>query len=134
MAGKGGDPVAQYFALHKVFEDQELPNRYRMSRHPSAGVPGAFEPVIAVRKPLDKGYGKALLAATVSLQGEARARAPGNGLEDTFFLKEGSIRTIVTQTIPDLVGADKAAEYLPEHYRGWIRPAARQASADKKST
>ena len=127
------DAVAQYRALHDIFEGQQLPNRYKISCHATGG--SAFQPIIAVRKPMADGFGRALLAATASLSGEARARALAQGLEGTFFLNEGAIRTVVTQTIPELVGKETAAEILPGSYKQWIaaRPRAPATEAAKKS-
>lgn len=115
------DAVAQYFALHTIFEGQQLPNRYEISCHASGT--SAFEPIIAVRKPTCDGFGNALLAATASLEGETRARALANGLENTAFLRYGAIQTIVSKMIPDLVGPEKAAAILPDSYKQWVAPA-----------
>lgn len=127
---KPGDVAAEYLALHKIFEDQELPNRFRISCH--ASDTSAFEPIIAVRKPIGEAYGQALMAANASLKGEELARALAKGLEDTFFLNDGAIRTIITKTIPDLVGREKAADYLPVPYKTWIAPARRTPPAAEK--
>jgi thiol-disulfide isomerase/thioredoxin len=114
------DVVAQYRALHLIFEGQELPNRYKISCHATGG--SAFQPIIAVRKPMAIVFGNVLLASTASLTGEARAEALARGLEGTAFLGEGPIRTIVTKTVPDLVGLEKARSLLPANYRSWITP------------
>ena len=130
---KRDDVAAQYLALHRIFEDQELPNRYKISCHATEG--SAFEPIIAVRKPIGDAYGTALLKATESLTGEARARALAKGLEDTFFLNDGPIRTIISKVIPELVGRENAAAFLPSPYKAWIAPARRTppAAAPTKS-
>ena len=127
---KRDDVAAEYLALHRIFENQELPNRYKISCH--ATEVSAFEPIIAVRKPIGEAYGTALLKATASLTGEARARALGKGLEDTYFLNDGPIRTIVSKLIPELVGQENAASYLPTSYRAWIQPARRPPPAAEK--
>jgi thioredoxin-related protein len=74
---KPGDTVAQYRALHDIFEGQQLPNRYKISCHATGG--SAFQPIIAVRKSMAEGFGRALLAATASLAGEAGGRTPAPG-------------------------------------------------------
>jgi hypothetical protein len=101
-----------------VFENQELPSRYKISCH--ATETSAFEPDLAVRKPLANIYGKALLESTASLKGEERAKALGKGLKDTAFLNNGPIRTILLETLPSLVGREKTPNYLPEPYRCWV--------------
>ena len=121
-----GDVAAEYLALHMIFEDQELPNRYKVSCHATEG--SAFEPIIAVRKPIGDAYGKALLASTTSLAGETRARALAKGLENTMFLNDGTIRTIITKVMPDLVGKDNVAAFLPNPYKKWVAPASRPAT------
>jgi thiol-disulfide isomerase/thioredoxin len=131
---KPGNLLAEYFALHKIFEDQELPNRYKISCHPSEGVQGAFEPIIAVRMPIGEAYCKALIDATSSLQGEERAKALGKGLEDTFFLNGGSLQTIVMKLIPDLVGRDNAASYVPKPYSAWLAPRRRNPAPKAEQT
>lgn len=125
-----GNTAAEYLALHRIFENQELPNRYRISCHATEG--SAFEPIIAVREPICDGYGNALLAGTASMQGEERARALCKGLEGTFMLNSGAIRTIVTKTVPDLVGAENAAAFLPEPYKRWVpaKPRAKASASD----
>ena len=75
-----------------------------------------------------EGFGRALLAATATLSGEARARALAQGLEGTFFLNDGAIRTLVTQTIPELVGKEAAAAILPDPYKAWVAPRPRPAA------
>ncbi len=125
------DAATQYRALHDIFEGQLLPNRYKISCHATGG--SAFQPIIAVRKPMADGFGRALLAGTASLAGEARARALAQGLAGTFFLNEGAIRTVVTQTIPELVGKEAAAAILPDPYKAWVAPRPRPTPAPKQS-
>jgi thiol-disulfide isomerase/thioredoxin len=129
---KPDDVAAQYYALHQIFEGQQLPNRYKISCHATGA--SAFQPIIAVRKPMADAYGTALLAATASLNGEARARALAQGLENTGFLNEGAIRTIVTKTIPELVGREQAAELLPGSYKAWIAPPRRPPAGAPKAS
>ncbi|MGC4081703.1 MAG: hypothetical protein QM736_06260 [Vicinamibacterales bacterium] len=126
------DVLAQYFALHQIFENGELPDRYKISCH--ATTTAAFQPKWAVRKPIADTYGKALLAATAGLQGEARARALAKGLENTFLLNVGTLRKIVMELIPELVGSEKAAEMLPEPYKGWVAPAPAPAAPSSKQS
>jgi hypothetical protein len=116
--GARGGRTAQSLALHRVFENQELPSRYKISCH--ATETSAFEPDIAVRKSLANIYGKALLESTASLHGEERAKALGKGLKDTAFLNNGPIRTILLETLPSLVGRENTPNYLPEPYRSWV--------------
>lgn len=123
------DVAAQYYALHQIFENGELPDRYKISCH--ATVTAAFQPKLAVRKPIADTYGKALLAATEGLQGEVRARALAKGLENSYFLNVGSIRIILMETIPALVGQEKASEILPDPYKSWIAPP--PAASDRPS-
>ena len=110
--------MARALALHRMFENQELPSRYKISCH--ATETSAFEPVVAVRRSLAETYGKALLESTASLQGEERAKALGKGLEGTSFLNNGAIRTILLETLPSLVGSANTPKYLPEPYRSWV--------------
>jgi hypothetical protein len=116
--GAHGGTMAQSLALHRVFENQELPSRYKISCH--ATETSAFEPYVAVRKPLANIYGKALLDSTASLQGKERAKALGKGLKDTAFVNSGAIRTILLETLPSLVGRQNTPNYLPEPYRSWV--------------
>lgn len=129
----GGRPLAQYLALHRIFEGQQLPNRYEISCHASGT--SAFEPILAVRMPTCEGYGKALLAATASLEGEAKARALAKGLEHTAFLNSGTISTIINKMIPDLVGGrENAAAILPVPYKAWVAPRPRATPAAPKQS
>jgi len=116
--GKSGGTMGQVLALHRIFEYQALPSRYKISCH--ATETSAFEPDIAVRRSLSETYGKALLESTASLQGEKRAKALGKGLEGTSFLNNGAIRTILLETLPSLVGSANTPKYLPEPYRSWV--------------
>lgn len=116
--GARGGTAAQSLALHRVFENQELPSRYKISCHATETT--AFEPDVAVRRSLANIYGKALLESTASLQGEKRAKALAKGLQDTSFLNSGPIRTILLETLPSLVGRENTPNYLPEPYRSWV--------------
>jgi thiol-disulfide isomerase/thioredoxin len=116
--GKSGGTMARGLALHRIFEYQELPSRYKISCH--ATETSAFEPDVAVRRSLADIYGTALLESTASLQGEKRAKALGKGLEGTSFLNNGAIRKILLETLPSLVGSAKTPNYLPEPYRSWV--------------
>lgn len=51
----------------------------------------------------------ALIRSTETLRGKARARALAKGMEGTYFVAEGSIREIVVELIPSLVGNDAAS-------------------------
>jgi protein disulfide-isomerase len=117
--GARGGTAARSLALHRIFENQELPSRYKISCHATETT--AFEPDVAVRRSLANIYGKALLESTASLQGEKRAKALAKGLQDTSFLNSGPIRTILLETLPSLVGRENTPNYLPEPYRSWVR-------------
>ncbi len=103
-----------YYALHRIFQF-EMPNRYELSC-------GAyFQPNVRVLEVIGDRYGRALIGCTETLQGEARARALANGLEGTFFVARGSIREIVKERIPSLVGKETAKALLPgPFYPRWI--------------
>lgn len=106
--------VALYYALHRIFEF-ELPNPYESS----CGT--GFRPEIRVRDVVGDRYGRALLRATEGLAPDARARALARGLEGTFFAARGSIREIVTERIPGLVGKETAKSILPgTFYPRWL--------------
>jgi thiol-disulfide isomerase/thioredoxin len=110
-----GDGVALYYALHRILEF-DLPNPYEMS------CGEAFRPGIRVREILGDRYGRALIRSTEHLQGEARARALSKRLDGTFFIARGSIREIILELIPGLVGKQEAKKLLPgEFYPRWIR-------------
>ncbi len=100
-----GDGVALGYALHRILEF-DLPNPYEWS------CGEAFRPGIRVRETLGDRYGRALIRSTEKLQGEAHARAMAKGLDGTFFVARGSIREIILELIPGLVGqagSEKAA-------------------------
>ncbi len=103
------DRVAPYYALHRIFEF-ELPDRFEN------GCGHGYRPKILARGVVGESYGKALIAATADLQGEVRAKALGRGLEGTRFLRQGSIKEIIQQLVPALVGPKEAAKYLPRPY------------------
>ena len=42
------------------------------------------------------------------------------GLEGTHFYRQGPIKTIVDELVPQLVGKDSAAQFLPGDYKGWV--------------
>lgn len=107
------DQVAQYYALHRVFEF-ELPDRFEVC------CGHGYRPKFLARGLVGEKYGKALLDATADLKDEARAKALGRGLEGTLFWRQGSIGRIVDQVIPQLVGRQEAAKYLPQPYRAWV--------------
>lgn len=107
------DALAQYHALHRIFEF-ELPD-------PNEICCGhGFRPKFLARGLLGETYGQLLIDTTAKLQDEARARALGQGLEGTEFWRQGPIAQIVEKLMPDLVGREAAARYLPESYRGWL--------------
>ena len=109
-----GDPVARYYALHRIFAF-DLPNAYEMS------CGEVFVPGFRVNEPIGDRYGRALIQSTEGLEGMARARALAQGLEGTFFAVQGSIREIVLEWIPDLVGKQAAKALLPgEFYPRYI--------------
>ncbi len=107
------DRLAQYYALHRLFEF-ELPDRFEVC------CGSGYRPKFLARGVVGERYGKALLEATAGLSGEARAKALGRGLEGTGFWRQGAIGRIVDQVIPQLVGQQEAAKYLPPPYRGWV--------------
>jgi hypothetical protein len=107
------DALAQYHALHRIFEF-ELPDPYELC------CGHGFRPVLVARGLLGETYGQLLIDTTAKLQGEARARALGQGLEGTMFVRQGPIAQILDKLIPDLVGRQAAARYLPEPYRRWV--------------
>jgi thiol-disulfide isomerase/thioredoxin len=107
------DALAQYHALHRIFEF-EFPD-------PNEVCCGhGFRPKFLARGLLGETYGQLLIDTTAKMQGEARARALGQGLEGTGFWRQGPIAQIVDKLIPDLVGREAAARYLPESYRHWL--------------
>ncbi|HEY7154952.1 MAG TPA: thioredoxin family protein, partial [Gemmataceae bacterium] len=78
------DTLAQYHALHRLFEF-ELPD-------PNEICCGhGFRPRFLARGLLGEIYGQLLIDTTAKLQGEARARALGEGLEGTGFWRQGPI-------------------------------------------
>jgi hypothetical protein len=108
-----GEGVALYYALHRILQF-DLPNPYEWS------CGEAFQPGIRVREVIGDRYGRALIRSTDKLQGEARARALAKGLEGTFFAARGSIREIILELIPGLVGKQEARKLLPgEFYPRW---------------
>ncbi len=80
-----------------------------------------FQPNVRVRETLGDRYGRALIRSTEGLKGEARARALAKGLDGTFFAARGSIREIVLELMPSLVGKPATKALLPgEFYPRWI--------------
>ena len=65
-------------------------------------------------------YGELLLNSTAHLQGEARAKAIGEGLEDIDLFSNGSIGRLVCEVMPGLVGQEAAKKYLPPRYVDWL--------------
>jgi thiol-disulfide isomerase/thioredoxin len=109
-----GDGVGLLYALHRIF-DFDLPNAYELS------CGGVFQPGVRIREILGDRYGKALIRSTEGLRGEARARALALGLDGTFFIARGSIREVVIDLIPSLVGKETAMKLLPgPYYPRWI--------------
>jgi hypothetical protein len=101
-----GSGVALYYALHRIFQF-DMPNPYEWS------CGEAFQPRIRVKGTIGDRYGRALIRSTEGLAGEARARALAKGLEGTFFYPRGSIREIILEMIPGLVGKASAKALLP---------------------
>jgi thiol-disulfide isomerase/thioredoxin len=106
------DALAQYHALHRLFEF-ELPDRFEIS------CGHGYRPMFMARGVIGDHYGELLIQATANLTGEERAKALGQGLEGTRFFRQNAIRKIIEQILPELVGKDRAAKYLPAYYRGW---------------
>jgi protein disulfide-isomerase len=107
--------VALYYALHRIFTF-DLPNAYEMS------CSNAFVPGFRVNEPIADRYGRALIDSTEGLEAEIRAKALGKGLEGTLFPLRGSIREIILELIPSLVGKEKAKALLPgEFYPRFIQ-------------
>ena len=104
-----GSGVALYYALHRIFEF-DMPNPYDWS------CGAAFQPRIRVRETIGDRYGRALIRSTEGLTGETRAKALAKGLEGTFFAARGSIREIVVEMIPGLVGKPSAKALLPGQF------------------
>jgi hypothetical protein len=110
-----GNGVAFYYALHRIFEF-DMPNPYEIS------CGQGYRPNIRVRGVVGDRYGKALIQATQSLGGEARAKALAKGLDGTFFGGQGPIGDIVQKLIPEFVGKEKAKAILPgKYYPNWVR-------------
>jgi thiol-disulfide isomerase/thioredoxin len=101
-----GSGVALYYALHRIFHF-DMPNPYELS------CGEAFQPRIRVKGPIGDRYGRALIRSTEGLAGEARAKALAKGLEGTLFYPRGSIREIILEMIPALVGKASAKALLP---------------------
>jgi len=109
-----GNGVALYYALHRIFMF-DMPNPYDWS----CGT--AFQPRIRVHETIGDRYGRALIRSTEGLKGEPRAKVLAKGLEGTFFAARGSIREIVLEMIPGLVGKPAAKALLPgDFYPRWI--------------
>jgi thiol-disulfide isomerase/thioredoxin len=104
-----GTGVALYYALHRIFEF-DMPNPYDWS------CGEAFQPRIRVRETIGDRYGRALIRSTEGLTGETRAKALAKGLEWTFFSARGSIRQMILELIPGLVGKPAAKALLPEQF------------------
>jgi len=110
-----GDGVALYYALHRIFAF-ELPDPYEVC------CGHGFRPSIRVRETMGNRYGSALIRSTEGLSDDARARALAKGLDGTFFAAQGSIREIILDRIPALVGKETAKKILPgSFYPRWIR-------------
>jgi thiol-disulfide isomerase/thioredoxin len=107
------DALAQYHALHCVFES-ELPDRFEIS------CGHGYRPQFMARGIIGDRYGQLLIDATANLTGEERAKALGQGLEGTRFYRQNAIRKIIEQLLPELAGRDGARKYLPAYYRGWV--------------
>jgi thiol-disulfide isomerase/thioredoxin len=107
------DSLAQYHALHRIFEF-ELPDPYEIS------CGHGFRPKFLARGVIGEVHGQLLIDTTANLAGEARAKALGQGLEGTMYYRQGSIAKIVETIMPDLVGKDAVAKYLPQWYQGWV--------------
>ena len=109
-----GTGVALDYALHRIFQF-DLPNPYEWS------CGEAFQAGVRVRETIGDRYGRALIRSTKGLKGEARAKALAKGLDGTFLDARGSIREIILELIPALVGKPAAKALLPgEFYPRWI--------------
>jgi thiol-disulfide isomerase/thioredoxin len=104
-----GSGLALYYALHRIFEF-DMPNPYEWS------CGEAFQPRIRVKETIGDRYGRALIRSAEGLAGEARAKALAEGLEGTFFFPRGSIREIILEMIPGLVGKPAAKALLPGQF------------------
>jgi hypothetical protein len=65
-------------------------------------------------------YGELLLASTAHLQGQERAAAIGQGLEEIDLFSNGSIGRLVRDVLPSLVGKEEAKRLLPPRYAKWL--------------
>jgi hypothetical protein len=92
-----GDPVTQYFALHRIFEF-ELPDRYELS------CGHGFRPGWLARGWIGEEYGKHLIQSTADLPPAERARALRKGLDETRFWRQGSLAEIQDRLLPQLEG------------------------------
>jgi thiol-disulfide isomerase/thioredoxin len=91
------DPLAQYFALHRIFEF-ELPDRYELS------CGHGFRPGWLARGWIGEEYGKLLIQSTADLPPAERAKALRKGLDDTRFWRQGSLAEIQNRLLPQLEG------------------------------
>jgi thiol-disulfide isomerase/thioredoxin len=109
-----GNGVALYYSLHRIFQF-DMPNPYDWS------CGAAFQPRIRVMHTIGDRYGRALIRSTEGLSGKARAQVLDKGLDGTFFALRGSIREIVLEIIPALVGKPAAKAFMPgEFYPLWF--------------
>jgi hypothetical protein len=93
----------------------DLPNPYDWS----CGT--VFRPGIRARETIGDRYGPPSSARPRGSRVESRAKVLAKGLEGTFFACRGSIREIVLEMIPGLVGKPAAKALLPgEFYPRWI--------------
>jgi hypothetical protein len=110
--------LAQYHAPHVTLEimDSNLEDRSQ-----TAYCNHRFSPITLQKVLISERYTKMLLDATANLNGEARAKALGQGLEETHFFNDGTVRRLVFELVPELVGRKAAPDYLPERYAAWLQ-------------
>jgi thioredoxin-related protein len=94
------DLVAQYFALHHIFE-HELPDRFEISCGHN------FRPEGAMRRTISELYPKALIEATASLPPAERAEALKEGLARISYVTSPSLTRARALIAEQMSGADK---------------------------
>ncbi len=104
--------LSQLRALNHIMEEQ-LPDPCEISCGEGFNSGRLARPILA------EAFGRQLLAETASLESEARAKAIGEALEGTKFLRSGAIAEIF-QTVLPAIGKDTAHKHLPAPYRTWL--------------
>ncbi len=105
--------LGQIRALHLIMEN-ELPDPFELSCGEGFRASWLARPILA------DAFGRRALADTAGLEGEAKARALGQALEGTAFLRSGAIGEMFTKIFAPL-GKETAHQYLPKRYHGWVR-------------